>query len=312
MTIRERERPTVRDDGVLVAVRAATVTTADWRVRASAFPGGLWLMGRLMMGLFSPRNPVLGGEFAGVVSKVGKAVTRFKPGDRVFGLSTKFGAHAEYVAVPAESAIAPIPARLGFEEAAAIPFGALCALVFLRDFAKLSPGQKILIAGASGGVGVHAVQIAKSFGAEVTAVCSAANHALIRGLGADHVIDYRKQDYSQAGIRYDVIFDTAGTNPFHAIRRALKPDGLFLPLEFGLREAFQAMVAKFAGGPRIMLRVSSDSRRDLETVAQLVDSGRLRPVIDASYEFGRIVDAYRRVESRHKTGSVVLRIAAAA
>ena len=265
-------------------------------------------MGRMIMGLFRPRHKVLGSEFAGRVVEAGSSVTRFAVGDEIFGFATKFGAHAEFLAVSGEGAIARKPEGLTFEQAAALPFGALTALVFLRDFAKVPPGSHVLVAGASGGVGVHAVQIAKHLGAEVSAVCSKANHELVTSLGADHVIDYRAEDFTRGGERYDLIFDTAGTTRFAQARKALKPQGVFLPLEFGIADAFSALAASISGGKKMTLNVSGDTREDIEIIADLVASGAIRPVIDRIYPFEDIREAYKRVESRHKTGSVVLKV----
>jgi NADPH:quinone reductase-like Zn-dependent oxidoreductase len=309
--IRDVARPAIKSDQVLVEVLATTVTTADWRVRASAFPGGMWLMGRLIMGLFRPRHKVLGGEFAGRIVETGADVTRFKTGDEVFGFSASFGAHAAAIAIPQIGAIAKKPENLNFEEAAAVPFGALTALAFLRDFGKVEPGSQVLVAAASGGVGVYGVQIAKHLGAEVAAVCSKANHDLVKSLGADHVIDYRTEDFAAGGERYDLIFDTAGTTNFDHARKALKPNGVFMPLEFGIADAFRSMVAAIFGNKKLLLRISGDSKEELETIAGLVERGEVRPVIDGIHAFDDIRQAYQRVEGRHKTGSVVLRVAEA-
>lgn len=306
VTIRDIPRPEIGEDEVLVRSAAGTVTTADWRFRASAFPGALWLPGRLMAGPLAPRRKVLGSEFAGQVDSVGANVSRFKPGDRVFGMSPKFGAHAEYIAVPETGAIAHMPENLDFADAAALPFGAVCALVFLRDFAPVQPGQKVLVGGASGGVGVYGVQIAKHFGAEVTAVASARNHDLLTSLGADHVIDYRQQDVTRSGEQFDLVFDTAGTLKFGAVKRILKPNGIFLPLEYGLTDAFYALWTSVFGGKKLLLRVNGDRQADLEAVRDLAASGAVRAIIDSRYPLADIADAYRRVETRHKTGSVVI------
>ncbi len=293
---------------MLVKVHATTVTTGDWRLRASAFPGVFWLVGRMMFGLFAPKNKVLGAEFSGHVVSVGEKVTRFRPGDAVFGFAGN-GAHAEYLAISEDGAIMPKPAALDHDEAAAVPFGALSALVFLRDFAKVRPGHKVLVAGASGGVGVYAVQLAKHFGAEVTAVTSTRNVDLVRSLGADHVIDYTKQDFTRNAGAYDMVFDTAGTTSFAKAKRAMAPKGVFIPLEFGLTEIRQALVTALTGGRRVVIGVNGDSREDLAFVATLLASGEVRPVIDSRYSLERIADAHRRVEGRHKTGSVVVTVA---
>lgn len=305
---REMPRPVAGAGEILVRVNAAGITTADWRLRASAFPGGLWLPGRLMTGLFRPRKPVLGGDFAGVVEAVGTGVTRFRPGDRVFGFSG-FGAHAEYLAIRAEGAVASIPGGMSDTEAAALPFGALCALEFLRDVAGVQPGQRVLVVGASGGVGGYAVQIARWLGAEVTGVASAANAGFVRSLGAEDFVDYRAEDVTRRNAVFDVVFDTVGVLSFATAKRILAPTGLFLPLNFGLGDLPRALCSGFGRGPRMKLHVNSDSRAGMETLARLVIEGQLRSLIDRVYPFERIHEGYAHVESRHRSGAVVLDIA---
>ena len=308
LRVEEVARPPVGDKEILVQIVATTVTTADWRMRAAAFPGILAIPGRLIAGLLRPRHRVLGGEFAGRVVSAGPKVTRFSTGDAVFGFAMR-GAHAEYIAVAEDGAVAAKPESLSFEEAAAVPFGGLSALVFLRDFARLKPGQKVLVAGASGGVGVWAVQLARHLGAAVTAVASTANVALVRELGAETVVDYTKEDFTASGETYDLIIDTAGTTDFATARRALTPGGIFLPLEFGGREMLQALWTRIAGGPKVVIGVSGDSPGDLEMLAGLLASGTVRPVIDSRFPLAAIADAHRRVEGRHKRGSVVVSVA---
>lgn len=305
LSITDIPRPEVKPTEVLVKVYATSVTTADWRIRASAFPGYAWLPGRLMFGLFRPKQKVLGSDFAGRIVAKGDAVTRFKGGDEVFGMSMT-GAHAEYIAVSQDAAIAPKPAGLDYDQAAAIPFGALAALVFLRDFARIKPGHKVLINGASGGVGIYAVQLAKHFGATVTGVASTRNLDLVRSAGADHVIDYTRTDFARAGGAYDIILDTVGATTFAQSRKALTPNGVYVPLEFGLREIFQSLRTAITGGQRVKLGVSGDSRADLDYLADLLDSGALVAVIDSTYPLDQIAEAHRRVESRHKTGAVIV------
>ena len=305
LRIGEVDRPEPGPEEVLVQVFASPVTTADWRLRAAAFPGVLWLPGRLMVGLFRPRKKVLGAAFAGRVVAVGEAVSGFRMGDRVFGFSGD-GAHAEYLAMPAAGPIAKMPTNLSYEEAAAVPFAALAALVFLRDYGKVGPGQKVLVAGASGGVGVFAVQLARHFGAEVTGIASSGNLELVRSLGADTVIDYTKEDYAARGDTYDVVLDTAGTTGFAKARRVLKPGGIFIPLEFGLREMIQAATSRLGSGPSVAIGVSGDSKADLETLKALLEKGTIRPVVDSRYRLDEIAAAHRRVEGRHKTGEVVI------
>jgi len=308
----EAKTPAIRADEVLVRVRAASVTTADWRFRASRFPRVFWLPGRLMLGLFRPRNPILGMDFSGVVEAVGSGVTRFRPGDPVFGATDPMrrGAHAEYVAVRESGAILHKPPSLEHHEAAAIPFGANSALAFLRDFGKVEAGQRLLIVGASGGVGVWAVQLARHLGAEVTGVCSARNAELVRSLGAQRVVDYGSEAYARPGDEYDLIFDTVGVTTFAACRDALSERGTYLPLNGGLREIVQAIRSSRSAGKKVMYAVSKNTREDLELIVGLIESGALEPVVDQVYPMDRIAEAHRHVESRHKRGSVIVTMAA--
>jgi NADPH:quinone reductase-like Zn-dependent oxidoreductase len=305
--LHEVDRPVAGDSEVLVEVGATSVTTADWRLRAAAFPGVMQVPGRLMFGILRPRRRVLGGEFAGRVEAVGARVTRFRPGQRVFGFCG-LGAHAEYVAVPEAGAIAPTPENLGDEQAAAVPFGALAALVFLRDQAGVQPGQRVLIVGASGGVGVYAVQLAQYLGAEVTGVCSTTNVELVRSLGAAHVIDYALEDFAGRGRVYDVILDTVGATGFKRCKDTLADGGVFVPLNFGLRELAQKVATLISGGKRIAIGVNDDTREDLEFLLPLLASGALRPVIDRRYPLDRIAEAHSYVEGRHRKGSVVIAV----
>lgn len=311
LEIAEIERPEPAADEILVQVFAAPVTTADWRLRAAAFPGVMALPGRLMMGLFRPKTPVLGVAFSGRVVARGENVSRFALGDPVLGFSGS-GAHAEYVVVKADGPVVQKPQAISYEDAASVPFGGVSALVFLRDFAKLEAGQSILINGASGGVGAMAVQLAKHMGAKVTAVCGTDNVDLVRSLGADTVIDYRTQDVADASGPFDVVLDPVGKLPYALARRLLKPKGRYVPLEFAGREIVQALVAAVTGGPKIVLAVSGDSRADMERIAQLMDEGALRGVVDSTFPLGRIADAHRRVETRHARGTVVVTTDAAA
>ena len=304
----ERPKPSPRRGEVLVKLTTSSVTTADWRLRASAFPGGLWLLGRLMFGLFRPRQQVLGGEFAGRVEACGEGVSDFTPGDRVFGFAGH-GAHAEHLTIKATNCIVKTPETLSDEEAAALPFGGLAALVFLRDFAKVHPGEEVLIPGASGGVGLYAVQIAKALGAKVTAVGSTGSLAQLRQLGADRVIDYTQQNLSAAGRDYDVILDPAGFLPFIKGRSLLKPDGRFVALNFGCAEFGQMIANKFRQGPRLIIGVNEDKQEDLHTLLRMVRDGQVRPVIGHRFDLADIQSAYRLVESRRRNGAVLLRIA---
>lgn len=306
--IRDMPRPAAKPGEVLVRVEAAAVTTADWRIRASAFPGGLWLAGRLMMGLSKPRNPVLGNAFAGVIEEIGAGVTEFAVGTAVYGFAPT-GAHADYLTMPASGAIAPTPTGLGPEDAAALPFGAASALEFLRDVADVKPGQNILVFGASGGVGSYAVQIAKALGADVTAVASGANEGLVRSLGADRFVDYQTTNPATDTARYDIVLDTAGVTDFKTVKHLLKKDGAFVPLNFSLGDTFRALRSKLGAGPVMKIAVSGDTRAHLDTLSEMVDRQEVRPVIDQVLPLGAIRQAYARVESRHAAGTVVLALA---
>jgi NADPH:quinone reductase-like Zn-dependent oxidoreductase len=305
LTIAEAPMPRTGPDDVLVEVHASTVTTADWRLRASAFPGGLWLPGRLVAGLFRPRHPILGSEFSGRVAAVGDRVTGFAPGDEVFGFSGH-GSNAEYLAMPASGPIARRPEGLSHREAAALPFGALSALVFLRDVVRLKPGQDILIVGASGGVGSYAVQIARAMGARVTGVASGERRDMVLGLGAERFIDYRTTAVADGSVRHDAIFDTVGALTFAEARKSLTPNGVFVPLNFGVGDVPRALWSSLGRGPRLRLSVSGDTRADLDEISKMVGSGALRPVIDRIYGLADIVAAHEHVESRHRAGAVVL------
>lgn len=308
--VREVATPEPKANEVLVEVRATSVTTADWRFRASAFPKVFWLPGRMMAGLFRPRNRILGMDFSGVVTAVGRDVTRFKAGDSVFGATNPFrrGAHAEYVVIEENGAIVHKPETLSHEQAAAIPFGACTAQQFLRDFAGVKPGQRVLIVGASGGVGVWAVQVARQLGAVVTAVCSARNVDFVRSLGAHAVVDYAAGAITEPNQKYDVIFDTIGVTSFASCKPALTDTGIYVPLECGLREMLQALATAWGKGKRLKFATSGNTREDLELTLRQIESGALEPVIDKVYGMDEIAAAHRHVEGRHKRGSVVVSI----
>lgn len=298
--------PTPRANDVLVRVRAAAVTTTDADLR-----GGNKLM-RLAFGVRNPKRPILGTEFAGVIAGVGASVTRFRPGDHVFAATgAGFGAHAEYVRLPEDGALAPMPASATFVDAAAICEGGLTALPFLRDTGKIRPGQRVLINGASGAVGSSAVQLAKHFGAEVTAVCGPAHVELVTSLGADAVIDYTREDFTRNGQIYDVIFDAVGKRSFAQCQDSLTPDGVYMATVPTLKLFINVLrTARFG---RKKARVSATGMRpptlkakDLDVLRELTEAGSLVPVVDSVYPMAQIADAHRRVESGHKTGSAVM------
>ena len=286
-------------------MHASGVNTGDWRIRAAAFPGILAIPGRLMFGILRPRNPRLGTEFAGIVESVGPSASRFSVGDRVFGMIPAGGASAEYITVDEKGAIAAIPSQLSVEEAPAMPFGGLCALVFLGEFADVSPDKKVLIVGASGGVGVYAVQIAKALGAHVTAVAGPDSQNLISELGADCVVNYRETDFDQLGAQFDVVFDAYGSVSPSASRQLLRNGGLFLPLNYGLREIGAALLNRFRDR-KIRLAVNEDRMEDMVRLGEMVEKGTLCPVVHKVFPFKDAARAHAQVETRHKRGAVVL------
>ena len=306
--IEEIVRPEPAVGEVLVRVSHSTVTTGDWRLRAAAFPGILAVAGRVMFGLTRPRNPVLGSEFAGTVAALGEGVTEFAVGDAVFGFAPS-GAHAEYLTIKADGAVLPLPDGVGPEAAVAVPFGGASALVFLRDFAKLQPGQKVLVVGASGGVGAYAVQVARLLGAEVTGVASGPREEMVRDLGAAGFVDYQTQDITALGETFDIVFDTVGALEFAEARKLLTPKGVFVPLNFGLREMGQALWSCFRGGQRVKIGVNEDSKADLAVLRDWMADGQLRPVVGARFPLAEIRDAHALVQGRHKQGAVVIGIA---
>ncbi|MGD8862937.1 MAG: NAD(P)-dependent alcohol dehydrogenase [Myxococcales bacterium] len=299
--------PTPGPGEVLVRVAATTVTAVDATFRAGQTPAA-----RLYTGLRRPRIPVLGTELAGEVAAVGSGVTRFRVGDRVFGAPTDgVGAHAQYVAIPETGVLCHVPDGVELEQAAAVCNGALTALPFLRDHGRVGPGARVLINGAAGSIGTAAVQLAKKLGAHVTAVASAPRAELLRSLGADEVIDYRARDFTAEAARYDVIFDTVGKSSFGRCRRALRPGGRYLNPVLGAGLLASMLWTRLRGGKRALfaatgLRPEADRAADLRLIAGLLSDGRLRTVIDARYPFSQVADAYRRVESGHKAGNILL------
>jgi NADPH:quinone reductase-like Zn-dependent oxidoreductase len=278
-------------------------------MRALDTPRGFRLITRLVFGLSRPRQPILGTEFAGRIEAVGTDVRNFKIGDPVFAFSdTSMGCYAEYKCMPERGAVVPKPANLSFEEAAAVPFGGTTALHFLRK-AELQSGKKVLINGASGGVGTAAVQLAKYYGAEVTGVCSTANVDLVRSLGADHVIDYTKEDFAENGEIYDVIADAAGTAPYSRSRASLKKGGCLLLLLAGLPEMLSIPWVSMTSGKKIVAGPAFGTVEDLRFLADLVEKGKFRTVVDRSYPFEQIADAHRYVDTGHKKGNVVISVA---
>ena len=312
LELKERDKPVPKDNEVLVKVHASTVNAADCNVRGLTYiPPGLGLVAKSMLGFKKPKISVLGSVLAGEIEAVGKEVLSFKPGDKVYGTGAEMGAYAEYACRPENGAIALKPETLSYEQAAAIPYGALTALYFLRDKAGVSNGQKVLINGASGGVGVYAVQLAHYFGAEVTGVCSTGNMDKVRSLGADRVIDYTKEDFARTGELWDVIFDMAvGRTSFSRARKALRPKGYYLAVAGGLKELLQMIRTSITGGKKVVFGggTACETRENMIFLSELVEAKKLRPVLDRSFPLEQIADAHRYVESGHKKGNIAITV----
>jgi NADPH:quinone reductase-like Zn-dependent oxidoreductase len=296
-------RPDLKTKDVLVKVRATTVSAGDARLRSANVPRGFSIMMRLGFGIFGPRKPILGWELAGEVAAVGQSVSRFAPGDKVF--AARMGCHAEYVAVP-EDSVAPMPDNLTFNEAAALAFGGLTALFYLRDKARIQPRERVLINGASGAVGSAAVQLAKHFGAAVTGVCGATNAELVRSLGADRVVDYAREDFTQTRETYDIILDAVGNCSFERCKPVLASGGRLLLVVASLGQLVGALVWSSRAGRKVLAGVGSVRAADLLFLRAVADSGAFKPVIDRTYPFARIVDAHRYVDTGRKKGNVVI------
>ncbi len=308
LQLKEVEKPTPREDEVLVKVHAASVNAADWHLLTA----DIFLV-RLMMGLFKPKRSILGGDIAGRVEAVGRDVQQFRPGDEVFGdiLMSGSGSFAEYACAP-ESVLALKPAKLSFEEAAAVPLAAVTALQGLRDQGNIQPRGNVLINGASGGVGTFAVQIAKSFGAEVTAVCSTQNVDLARRLGADRVIDYAREDFTKEGRTYDLIFAANGYLPLSAYKRALTPQGIYVMSGGAPAQMFQALLfgalMSEKGGKKMRALSAKSNQKDLLFLKELFEAVKVVPVIDKRYSLKETPEALRYLGAGHARGKVVITV----
>ena len=309
--LQEVEKPTPKDNEVLIKIHASSVTAGDCNARGFVFvPPGFGFLSRVMFGLRKPKQPILGTELSGEIAQVGKDVILFKQGDQIFGISEKFGAYAEYICMAEDATLVIKPANLTCAEAAAIPFGANTALYFLRDMAKLQSGQKVLIIGASGCTGVYAIQLAKYFGAEVTGVCSTRNLEMVLSLGADHAIDYTKEDFTQNGEIYDVIFDMVpGKSSFSRYKSSLKPNGLYLAGAGGLESIAQMVRTTLTGGKKVIAGMAPDRVEDLVFLKELLETGKLKPVIDRRYPLEQTAAAHRYVDTGRKKGNVVITVA---
>jgi len=313
LQLKEVSKPIPKDDEVLIRIYATAATTGDVNARGFAFvPPGLGPLARLMMGPRKPKNPIIGSVLAGEIEAAGKDVDIFGKGDQVFGVDgNAMGAYAEYVCLPQEGVLVEKPANMTYEEAAAIPFGALTAFYFLRDKGNIESGQTVLINGASGSVGTAAVQIAKSFGAEVTGVCSTRNLEMVKALGADKVIDYTKEDFTQSGETYDIIFDmVVGKTSFSDCRNSLNENGLYLAVAGGLKEAIQMLWTSVIGSKKVIFGggIAAERKENLLIIKELIEAGKLKAVIDRSYPLEQIAEAHRYVETGHQKGNVVITV----
>lgn len=307
LQLKEVEKPTPKDNEVLINIRATTVTATEATFRR----GEPWIA-RLFTGLARPKNTRLGEELAGEIEAVGKDVTLFKEGDQVFGTAgPHFGANAEYICIPEDGVLALKPTNTTYEESASSVDGFLTALPFLRDVGNIRRGQKVLINGASGSVGAAAVQIAKVFGADVTGVCSTANVEMVKSLGADKVIDYTLEDFTQSGETYDIIFDAVGKASFSRGKSVLKQNGIFLEAAIGLSILPHVLWTSMFGSKKVKiaatgLRPPAERKKDLIFLKELIEADQIKPVIDRRYPFEQLAEAHRYVDTGRKKGNVVI------
>jgi len=302
--LKELEKPVPKENEVLIKVYATTITAVD-----SIFRNGNNFFARLATGITKPKKEILGFEFAGEVESVGKDVKLFKAGDQVFGVSES--AHMEYISLPEDNAFIKKPSNQSFIEASAIPSGALTAVPFLRDNGRIESGKKILIIGASGSVGTYAVQVAKYYGAEVTGVCSTANIDLVKSLGADFVIDYTKEDFTKNGETYDIIFDTVGKSSYPVCKNSLNNNGIYLTTFISWAILFQMLLTSKSKNKKAVIaftgmRSVEDKKKDLLFIKELIESGKLKAVIDKTYKLEEAAKAHGYVDKGHKKGNVVL------
>lgn len=304
LQLHEVAKPTPQNHEVLVKIYATTVTPSCCMVRQ-----GRPLWGRLILGLTKPTRPTPGIELAGEIEAVGRDVKRFKPGDQVYGFTGfKLGCYAEYICLPESSSLALKPANISYEEAAAAVDGASTALYFLRQKAQLQKGQKILINGASGSIGTFAVQLAKHFGAKVTGVCSTKNIELVKSLGADQVIDYTQEDFTKGSERYDIVFDTIGKSSFARCKPVLTNNGIYLLTVGSLFNLALMGWTALTGGKRLVSGMSVEKNEALRFIRDLIESEKLKIIIDRCYSLGQIAEAHHYVQKGHKTGNVVITV----
>jgi NADPH:quinone reductase-like Zn-dependent oxidoreductase len=317
LRLEEVEKPAPQDDEILIRIHAVSVSTGDLMARnfgnitpgTFTMPAPLWLPTRMYFGWKKPKIRILGAELAGEVEAVGKDVKRFKKGDQVFGYpGQSMGAYAEYRCMPESGAVAIKPANMSYEEAAVVPYGGIMALNLLRK-ANVQPGHKVLINGASGGIGSMAVQLARHhFGAEVTGVCATPRLEFVKSLGADKVLDYTKEDFTQNGETYDLIFDILGKGSFSRAKNSLAPEGRYLYVSFKMKQVFQMLRTSLAGGQKVICALIPEKPDDLNTVRELAEAGKIKALIDRRFPLEQTAAAHRYVEQGQKQGPVVITV----
>ena len=303
LQLKEVEKPTPKDNEVLVKVYATTVTPMDRRLRQP----GMNIIARMIAGPIKPKNPILGTEFAGEIESVGNDVKRFKEGDQVYGGAPPFGAHAEYVCMP-ENKVGIKPSNMTFVEAAGVTFAGTTALNYLREKGNIQEGQKVLVNGASGGVGTFAVQLAKYFGADVTGVCSTSNLEMVQSIGADKVVDYTKEDFTKTGQTYDIIFDTVGKRSFSQCKGSLNRGGIYLSTVASIPLLLQMLLTSKIGDKKAVFALLPFTPEDLIFLKDAIEAGKVKTVIDRTYPLSEIAEAHRYSEKGHAKGKVVITV----
>jgi NADPH:quinone reductase-like Zn-dependent oxidoreductase len=316
LQLKELEKPVPKDKEILVRIHATPVSFGDKLVRnlKEITPGKFhmpflfWLIAKMYFGFKRPRITILGSEFAGEIESIGKDVKKFRKGDRVFGYrGSLMGAYAEYLCMPEKGVVAIKPADMSYEEAAAVPYGAIMALSLLRK-QNIGPGQEVLVNGASGGIGPFVVQLAKYYGAKVTGVCGTPRLDYVKSLGADKVIDYSKEDFADSGETYDVIVDILGKSSFSKVKRSLKPNGRWLLVSFKTKKILQMLWTSMFGNKKVICALSTEKAEDLVFIKELIEAGKIKAVIDKCYPLAQAAEAHRYVEQGHKKGSVVITV----
>lgn len=312
LKFQEIEKPVPNDDEVLIKIHATSVNAADCNVRGLTFiPNGLGFLAKLMLGFNKPKIKILGSVFAGEIEAIGKSVKSLKVGDKVFGSGPQMGTYAEYTCRPEIGPIALMPENISFEQAATVPYGALTALYFIRDLANIKSGQKVLVRGASGGVGVYAVQLSRYFGADVTGVCSTANVEFVKSLGALKVIDYTKVDITQLNEKWDIVIDiVVGKTSFSHFKGILNDNGYYLAIAGGVNDIMQMLWTKIRGGKKVKFGggESCEKKENLIFLSELIQQGKIKPVLDKTFSFDQIVEAHKYAESSDKKGNIAVLI----